>query len=552
MPTERSSIPVLLPIIVSIALAVGIYTGVWLDDQEGGRRLEYISKDGSDSLKAPSSNTTIDRIMGMIKKKYVDSIDSKDLSAKAIKKLLSDLDPHSFYIPQKKEKEVNQPLEGNFEGIGVQFMIRNDTVVVVTPIAGGPSESLGIRPGDRIVKVEGETIAGIGIENKDVIDRLRGKKGSKVNITVYRASADTLLPFQITRGKIPINSVDVGYKVDERTGYVKVSRFSRSTHKEFRKKSERLLKKGMDRMVLDLRGNGGGYLRSAIRIADEFLKEGKLIVYTEGKSHPKREHEATSKGMLQDVEVAVLIDRGSASASEIVAGALQDHDRGVIVGRRSFGKGLVQEQIDLPGLGAIRLTVARYHTPTGRCIQKPYGKNEDYDKELYERYKKGELLNRDSVDFPDSLKYETASGNIVYGGGGIMPDRFVPIDTQEVTPHFSDLIYKGVVNDLAFGHADKKRKELREDFGSAKAFRNGYRVSESLITRALDRGAEKGIDYGKGEREKIRLRLKRRLKALIGRNIWNERAYFPVILKEDPVFQEALQALEERSLNEQA
>ncbi|MFB6257297.1 MAG: S41 family peptidase [Flavobacteriales bacterium] len=547
MAPHRSSISVLIPIIVSISLAIGIYTGVWIG-REKGNKIEWLGKRSPDSLNLSQEDpATIDRILQLIERKYVDTVERKELAADAIKKVLNELDPHSFYIPKKKEKKVNEPLEGEFEGIGVQFMIQKDTVVVVTPIAGGPSESLGIKPGDRIVQVEGESIAGIGIENKDVIDKLRGKKGTKVDITVFRPGADSLIPFTITRGKIPIHSVDVGYMVDERTGYVKITRFSKSTHSEFQKKNERLLDQGMERLILDLRGNGGGYLRSAIKVADEFLKEGKMIVYTEGKEHPTRTHKATSAGMLHGVNVAVLIDGGSASASEIVAGALQDHGRGVIVGRRSFGKGLVQKQISLPGMGAIRLTVARYHTPTGRCIQKPYGKGADYKKEVYDRYEKGELVHPDSIDLPDSLKYTTATGKVVYGGGGIMPDRFVPIDTQEVSPHYSELLYKGAVNKLAFDHADKHRDRLQSLYKNVQAYIENFEVPSSLMQRILDKGAEKGIDYKKGERARIRKELKYRVKALIGRNIWNERAYYPIVLQKDPVFKEALTALKERS-----
>ncbi len=552
MSFDRSSIAVLIPVLISIALCIGIYTGVWIGQEKGGRRLEWIGQGARDSIELSGGSTTLDRILGLIRKKYVDTVDRQKLATMAVKKVLNELDPHSFFIPEKKEKKVNEPLEGNFEGIGVQFMIQKDTVVVVTPISGGPSESLGIKPGDRIVKVEGESIAGVGIENKDVIDKLRGEKGTKVQITVYRPNADTLIPFEITRGKIPIHSVDVGYMVDERTGYVKITRFSQNTHDEFRKKNERLLQKGMERLVLDLRGNGGGYLHAAIKIADEFLREGKMIVYTEGENHPKRTHEATSKGMLHEVEVAVLIDGGSASASEIVAGALQDQDRGVIVGRRSFGKGLVQKQISLPKMGAMRLTVARYHTPTGRCIQKPYGKDKAYEKEVFKRYDKGELLNPDSIDLPDSLKYQTPGGDIVYGGGGIMPDRFVPIDTQSVSTHYRELLYKGIVNDMAFDHADRNREKLKERFNNAKAFVKGYELPPSLLEKILDRGSERGIDYREGEREKIKKELRYRVKALVGRNIWNERAYYPVILKEDPVFQEALKALDEEELKKGA
>lgn len=543
MYSDRS-ISVLIPLIVSIALAVGIYTGVWIQEKETGGMEWVVDEEKGDSVQIPGSHQDLDRILRHIQHKYVDSVDRGELMEKAVRKLLSDLDPHSNYIPQKQEKRVNEPLEGSFEGIGVQFMIQKDTVVVVSPIPGGPSESLGILPGDRIVEVEGEDIAGVGIENKDVVERLRGEKGSEVGIKVYRPNEDSLLPFEITRGEIPIKSVDVGYMVDQSTGYVKVSRFAQSTPEEFREASGGLMDQGMERLILDLRSNGGGYLPSAIEIADEFLPDGSLIVYTEGRSHPKKTYDATAKGFLHGVEVAVLLDEGSASASEIVAGAIQDHDRGIIVGRRSFGKGLVQEQLDLSGMGSIRLTVARFHTPSGRCIQKPYGEGVDYEKELFERYESGELLHADSIDLPDSLKFQTLNtGRTVYGGGGIVPDLFVPIDTQEVAPNYSDLIYKVNLNGIAFDFADQHRESLTQRFESPEAFIEDYQIPNEFLARILREGEEKGVDLREGEKERVKEELRVRVKALIGRNIWNDKGYYPILLEDDRVFQQALEAL---------
>jgi len=403
------------------------------------------------------------RAMGYISNFYVDTINGPKLIENAIVNLLKELDPHSVYIPKDEVKEMNEPLEGNFEGIGIQFNILHDTIYVISPISGGPSEKVGIRAGDRIININDEIVAGKGISNTGVRDRLLGEKGTIVIVSIKRKGVSELLQFTITRDKIPIFSVDAAYIIDKDIAYIKISRFASTTVDEFVEKAKKLKNDGAKSLILDLRDNGGGYLDKAIELADHFLDDKKLIVYTEGMRVPRKENLATINGIYQDGNVIVLIDEGSASASEIVAGAIQDWDRGIIIGRRSFGKGLVQQQLFLPDGSLIRLTVARYHTPTGRVIQKPYDQGlEEYEKELLTRYQQGELLNKDSINFPDSLKYYTLQNKrIVYGGGGIMPDIFVPLDTTSVSEFYSKMIRTGVLNSFVLDYIDKNRKSLK-------------------------------------------------------------------------------------------
>ncbi len=529
---KRSSI--FLPFIIALSITGGVYLGqFWSKGPTRKTTLNFTS-----SSPEPGK---LDHILDFIERKYVDTINKKELSRKAINKVLNDLDPHSSYIPKEQLKTRTESLEGNFDGIGIQFLIKQDTVTVVTPVPGGPSESLGIKPGDRIVKVNGKDIAGTGITNRRVIELLRGKKGTKVDVSIYREGKDSLLDYTITRGEIPLNSVDVGMMTTNKMGYIKISRFAQTTHEEFKEKATTLKAKGMEKLILDLRGNGGGYLSAAIAIADEVLKEGEMILYTEGKAHPKKVHRATPNGSLEEVELAVLIDGGSASASEIVAGAIQDNDRGTIVGRRSFGKGLVQEQIELPNGGALRLTVARYHTPTGRCIQKPYGEDVDYHEDIADRYREGELLDPDSIEFPDSLKYSTDEGDVVYGGGGIMPDIFVPIDTTRTTELFGRLSKRGILNEFAFAHADKNREQFKNI--GLEGFIDSYEVNADLLSKLGDFAVEKGVDLEQDKLQKASPFLKNRIKALISRNIWDEEGYYPIALERDPVFGEAKKVL---------
>ena len=438
-----------------------------------------------------------DEVMYYINNVYVDTVKSSDLEEEAIVAMMDELDPHSQYISLEEFNTVNDPLLGSFEGIGVQFRIVEDTVAIVNTIKGGPSEKVGIMAGDRIVYVDDSLVAGVKIKNEGVMRLLKGPKGSKVKVKNYRRGVSDLLEFTITRDVIPTYSVDVAYMLDKETGYIKLSKFSATTHKEFVNAAKKLKEAGMTKLVFDLRGNSGGYLNEAVEIADEFLTKGSLVVFTEGRQRPRYTYFARKKGLLETMPVVVLIDGESASASEIVAGALQDNDRGTIVGRRSFGKGLVQEQIMLSDKSAIRVTVARYYTPTGRCIQKPFtGDREDYLFESYERYENGELFSADSIHFADSLKYYTPQGKVVYGGGGIMPDVYVPLVNDSTEYYFNRITNTGVLYQYAFDYCDRQvaRREadillkayIARDLFDEEGFYPIYRAMDDVLQKALE------------------------------------------------------------------
>jgi carboxyl-terminal processing protease len=485
----------------------------------------------------------LDNVLDFIEDNYVDTINRKKLEESTLTAMLKQLDPHSDYIPAAELEEVNEPLQGNFHGIGIEFNIVNDTICVVHPIEGGPSERLGIKAGDRIVKVDSKNVAGIKITNKKVFEMLRGEKDTKVNIAIKREGQKQLIDFTITRGEIPIYSVDVSFMAEPGVGYIKVSRFAASTYDEFRKGFNKLTKQGMKKLIVDLRGNGGGYLNAAVDIADEFLSKGMLIVYTKGKNSPEKKYFATEKGSFENSKLVVLIDEGSASASEIVSGALQDNDRATIIGRRSFGKGLVQEQIEIPDGSAIRLTVARYYTPSGRCIQKPYNKGlEAYYSEEYDRYTNGEMMHQDSIHFADSLKFKTVSGRTVYGGGGIMPDIFMPVDTSYRSSYLNKVFYKGLVNDFAFSYADKHRASF-SIYKTAADYVKNYTLPHTLLNEFVEFAAKNGIPKNDAQLKKCAPYLLSQIKALMGRNLFDNEAYYPVVLKEDSVFEEALKTL---------
>jgi len=426
MENKRSAY-IYLPIAFSFVLVVGILTGYYL------MRSSYIQNHAF--LKGRQGKNTLNELIGFINNNYVDSVDTQKLNNEAITGMLLSLDPHSVYIPASEFADANDPLMGNFEGIGIQFRIERDTVMVINTIPGGPSEKVGLLAGDRIVKVDGKSIAGIKIENDKVMKLLKGPKSTKVTVSIFRRGLKKLNDFTITRGIIPTWSIDVSFAVNAETGYIKLSKFSATTGDELHEAMAELKSKGVKKLILDLRGNSGGYLQEAIAVSDEFLPDNKLIVYTMGLHRPKQIAKSTSEGIWDNLPVVVLIDEGSASASEIVAGAIQDNDRGTVIGRRSFGKGLVQEQVGLSDGSALRLTVARYYTPTGRSIQKPYTKGaEEYYMEYYHRMEDGELENADSIKLNDSLKFKTPGGKTVYGGGGIMPDIFIPIERNSKTP----------------------------------------------------------------------------------------------------------------------
>ena len=532
---KPSRLSVYYPLFLVVMLIAGVFIGSRFSGGDGS---------GDQFLPIPGKSryNKIAQILNYIDQDYVDSVQKEKLVNSAISAILKDLDPHSYYIPASEMAEYNDPLEGNFDGIGVEFMILNDTVRVVSAIEGGPSEKLGIQAGDKIVSVEGKNIAGNGITNKNVVDMLRGKRGTDVNIKVMRGSSDKLIPFKITRGEIPIYSLATAQMLNDTTGYIKLSRFARTTYDEFMHGIDTLKHQGMKELVLDLRGNGGGYLSAAKEIAQEFLTKGQLIVYTKGKSQPKHVYRADKTGSLVDMPVAVLINEGTASAAEILTGALQDNDRGVIVGRRSFGKGLVQEQLPLGDRSALRLTVARYYTPTGRCIQKPYGDSIDYNDDYIHRYEHGELVDADSIHFNDSLKFTTPGGKTVYGGGGIMPDIFVPIDTVDASYYLSELSYSGAINAFAFDYANKHRQALMK-YGNFKAFANDYKLPDSVFTELINYAASKGVPKDpKGISTSSKV-IRNRLEASISRNLYGNNGFYSIVLKDDNVLDKAEEAL---------
>ncbi len=483
-------------------------------------------------------------MVNYIVQEYVDSIDKNHLAEEGIYGILDNLDPHSQYITAEEFNDVNDQLIGNFEGIGIQFRIEKDTITVIHPIAGGPSEKVGLMAGDRIVFVDDSLVAGVGVTDRDAMKKLKGKRGTEVKVGIFRRGLIGLLDFTITRDVIPTYSVDIAYMPLETTGYIKVSKFSATTFDDFNDATGELKERGMKNLILDLRGNEGGYLKSAIDMADEFLEKEKLIVYTEGNNQPRESFYATNKGKLEDIDVVILIDGGSASASEIVAGAIQDNDRGFIIGRRSFGKGLVQRQLDLLDGSALRLTIARYYTPTGRCIQRPYTKGngfEDYYSESYHRFINGELEEQDSIHFNDSLKYITPGGKVVYGGGGIMPDVFVPIDKDERLQYFNNLIQKGLIFRFAFDYTDKYRSDLQQ-YKNFDSFNKQFIISDVLFDEFIDNANTSGVKQDVEGVEFARDRIKIMLKAYIGRNLFDDEGFYPIYHTIDNIFIEAIES----------
>jgi carboxyl-terminal processing protease len=501
----------------------------------------------------PATVGKLGSLLYHIDRMYVDDVDNKKLVDAAIVAMLEELDPHSIYIPKEDLEEVNEPLKGNFEGVGIQFNIVRDTIYVVDAIAGGPSERLGIRAGDRVVIIDGENVAGVGFKNNDVMTRLRGKKGTKVDVGILRKGLEGPLDFTITRDKIPIYSVEASYMATPSVGYIKVSRFSATTMKEFREKLVLLEGQGMKDLILDLQGNGGGYLRTAIEMADEFLGDRKLIVYTEGRTSPREDTYATKEGLFEKGKLVVLVDEGSASASEIVSGAIQDWDRGLIVGRRSFGKGLVQRPVMLSDGSAVRLTVSRYYTPSGRSIQKSYEDGvEAYQREKIDRLGKGELTEADSIHAADTVKYFTMNKRIVYGGGGIMPDVFVPIDTSQSSAHFGQLVRKGVLNTFALAYVDANRNRLITAYKDPDAFRTAFMVDDALLAELEVYGEKEGVEQDPEGLQRSRDLISIRLKGLIARDLWDTSAYWQVINADNPVdrsFQQALKSLSDDSFH---
>lgn len=461
---------------------------------------------------------------------YVDQTDENKLVESAIVAMLEDLDPHSTYSNAEEVKKMNEPLQGNFDGIGIQFNMAEDTLFVIQPVSGGPSEKVGIRAGDRIVQVNDTLIAGVKMTTDEVMRRLKGPKGTKVNVKVVRRGVEEPLSFTIVRDKIPVYSLDASYMITPSIGYIKINRFGATTHEEFMEALASLKGQGMRDLILDLQGNGGGYLNAAIDIANEFLGQKELIVYTEGRRSPRREFFAKGDGKHQNGRLVVLVDEFSASASEIVAGAVQDWDRGMVVGRRTFGKGLVQRPIDLPDGSMIRLTVARYYTPAGRCIQKPYESIEQYNADLIERYNRGEMMSADSIHFPDSLKCKTLKkGRTVYGGGGIMPDCFVPVDTTLFTKYHTRLSNKGVLLKMHFRWIDLYREEWMKQYADYGTFQREFGITGEMMQQLIDEGVKEGVEYDEEQYRKSEPLIRLQLKALIARDLWDMNEYYHTI-----------------------
>jgi len=530
MEKKYSLRTILTPFLIAVAIVVGILIGKYFKNSEK-ENIFYIYP------RADKLNNVINYIEG----KYVDSIDRDKLIETAIPKIVSELDPHSEYIPASELKAVNEPLEGNFSGIGVQFNMLNDTLVVLKTITNGPSEKVGVLAGDRILVVNRDTVAGKKMPSDSIVSRLKGPRGTEVTIGVLRKSVKDLLNFNIIRDNIPLYSLDAAYIIRPGIGYIKLNKFSRTTFEEFSNGVIKLTQQGMTKLILDLRGNGGGYLDAAVHIADQFLEQGKLIVYTVGRADPRHEYRASKGGLCQQVELEVLIDEGTASASEIFAGAMQDNDRGNIIGRRSFGKGLVQDQHVFSDGSALRLTIARYYTPTGRCIQKPYkkGDEEDYYMELSNRYLHGEMNQRDSIKFNDSLKYTTPGGKIVYGGGGIMPDIFVPIDTAGITKYLINVRNHGLIYRFALEYTENNRNELKK-LTNVATFET-FLEKKKVFTQFIGFATKNGVAAKPKEIEISGEILKTQLYASIIRNILDNEGFYPAI---EPIDNTLLKAID--------
>ena len=526
-----------LPLVLCLGLAAGVFIGSSFNTQKPSRD---VTKDVQ----------KLREVLTYIDTKYVDDITTDKLVDESIRHLLSKLDPHSHYIPARDRIAANEELRGNFDGIGVEFNIFQDTIMVVTPLSGGPSEKLGIRSGDKIIRVDDENVASIGITTQDVMRLLKGPRGSEVKVTILRNKQT--LDFNIVRDKIPQFSIDVSYMVDHEIGYIKLNRFSATTYEEFSKALTKLKNSGMKKLILDLQGNGGGYMSMAIDLADEFLSEGKKIVYTDGKDKRlNTKASSTTRGNFESGDLIILVNEGSASASEILAGALQDNDRALIVGRRTFGKGLVQNPFDLSDGSELRLTISRYFTPSGRSIQKPYDDEEEYSLDLIERYKNGEFFSADSIKLNDSLRYKTANGRSVYGGGGIMPDYFVPLDTT-MNSHFLNALYSSLsIYEYAFNYAHHNKETLESN--GFETFRKNFVVTDAMLNELIAIGQRNKVkpDYQDLKRNKKIFQL--HVKAQIARRIWGNDGLFPIINETNEIFLQSLKLFERMpELNRQA
>jgi len=485
------------------------------------------------------------QVLNYLDRYYVDSVNQNKLTEDAIVEMLKELDPHSSYLTVKEVKELNEPLQGNFEGIGVSFNILNDTIFIIGTIPSGPSEKIGVMAGDKIIKIDNKNVAGIKITNEMVFSKLRGPKGTKVTISILRKQVQELIDFTITRDRIPIFSIEASYMLNKETGYIKLRRFAQTTGKEFEKALDTLKLQNMQSLILDLTDNGGGYLEEAVELADHFLDDNKLIVYTKGLHMKKKEYLAEMQGLFEKGKLVVLIDEGSASASEILAGAIQDWDRGIIVGRRSFGKGLVQQRCALQDGSELRLTVARYYTPSGRLIQKPYNKGaEEYEKDLINRYNKGEYVHKDSIHFPDSLKYYTLiDKRVVFGGGGIMPDFFVPLDTSGYSDYYRDIIRKGILNKFVLNYIDQNHNNIKSKYPDFDTYLRTFKV-DPILTSLIAYAENEGLKPDIQQINTSKPILSKLLKAYIARDIWDSREFYQIYNQGEDIINKALDIIQ--------
>jgi carboxyl-terminal processing protease len=556
---------ILLPLIFSLILTIGILIGNWYGSNFYGMKstYHYFRKNGNKEDRSNSDKNfslfpranKLNSVITYVENEYVDTVSIDKITDAAIPTILEGLDPHSVYIPASEVKKYNEPLIGNFSGIGVQFNMNDDTVAIINTIPNGPSEIVGILAGDRIIKVNEENVSGVKMRSDSVVARLKGPKGTSVRVAIKRIGIAELLDFEITRDDIPLYSVDVAYMVNKNTGYVKINTFAQTTYDEFISAIQKLHSLGMTKLILDLRNNGGGVMDAATKIADEFLDGNKLIVYTQGRARARYDVISTQGGISKNDELVILIDELSASASEILAGAIQDNDRGIIIGRRSFGKGLVQEQIQFYDGSAMRLTIARYYTPTGRCIQKPYNTDRNhgfegskdldnlniYDKDLENRFKHGEYQNADSIHFTDSLKYITPGGKTVYGGGGIMPDIFIPIDTIGFSPYFYKVGHLGLIYRFAFNYADKNRNILAR-LKTADEI-SSYLDKSEYFSEFLRFADSKGVPKNNADLKISKKLIETQIKAYIARNVIDNMGFYPIIMEIDNTLQKAIGVL---------
>ena len=552
MKNKRDKLIIFLPVIISVALIVGILLGNWIT----GIRIRNIVSDevnkqkfsirpglnsGSGFSLAPKGNK-ISSAFQYIINEYVDTVSLNTLNESVMPALVDKLDPHSIYIPAREFQRFSEPLVGNFSGIGVSFNMTDDTVAIINTIPNGPSEMVGIMAGDRIIMVDDSVVAGVNMPSNDIVKMLKGPKKTMVKVTIYRRGESKPINFEITRDDIPIYSVDVAYMVDTVTGYIKISQFAQTTYREFMEAVGKLKSQGLEKLILDLRGNGGGIMEAATLIADQFLEEDQLIVYMEGRSRPRENDYATSRGILKEDKLVVLINETSASASEILAGAIQDNDRGLIIGRRSFGKGLVQEEMRFNDGSAVRLTVARYYTPTGRSIQRPYNNGkEDYYHDFSERIQRGELEHKDSIKFDDSQKFLTPGGKVVYGGGGIMPDVFVPLDTTGASEYYNRVRSLGLMYRFAFFYIDMHRSSL-EPYTTPEGI-EAYLDGQDILPQFISFAKEKGVQPDNNDIKTSEIILDKTIKAYVARNMIDNKGFYPIIADIDNVLQVAIDTI---------